>query len=144
MNAVSLKTGLIGRFQSYFTIPVKRDTERNRLKSLTTEGKSLSLQEIIKRDQIQLVTPKNGAEPFYDDTIVIPDFKRMDLVEIDLWREALDKERDEVFKTIKREKAEREFLAKEAADKAKQESAVSTDRPVAGDSGSGKGDNSGK
>lgn len=107
-------------FQSnYKTMP--KVLEHSEKPSETRVGKTLSLRELIQRDLVGMIKPSPAfnAQEFFDEHNFIPDFKSMDLVDIDLWKEALDAQLKEVNATIREEVKERKRIEAEA--KAKEE-----------------------
>ncbi|AXH76433.1 MAG: hypothetical protein [Microviridae sp.] len=109
------------KFRTYFYKP-ETPKESNKLPSETKPSKSLSLKELIARDLKGLIEPSHSATPFYDEEFVVPDFKKMDIVDIEIWKQDLDNRVVEVKKEIEYEKAERKRLDDEKTRlKAKEE-----------------------
>lgn len=94
------------RFATY-SHPHVTKPEENHSPSETVPSKSLSLKEIIARDLVNMVTPADKSVPFFDDNFLIPEFGKMDLVDIDIWKDNLDAHLRDVNLTIKDEKAKR-------------------------------------
>lgn len=106
--------GIIGKKQSFKGIA-----------SIVKPSKTLTLRELIQRDQSHLLSPANSeATPYYNEDEVIPDFSRMEKTDILMWKTQLDErlaelnaEVAEELNTNKKRRAEAKRKADEAARK---------------------------